>query len=560
MSKLAAAGIYVLIQLNGRKKNVNVYQGKRYAGWDYAAFEEFGDIVDRFREYENTLGFFYGNSVVISTRLFVLGKSGIVAMKEHQRNSPGRRVPIGWLNQVFDSTIADGFGDYIACGDPNKAADFLVFGHYMENVSYCIDQANMLAKNITEEYSKYSIPSVVVFGCARGKGHDYAEVKTLFSGRAAMVFSGGIVRAWFDDASTEAAMGLVDVTTTHDNLTVRPEYKALSNQFALLPPPDTPPLQAYTPTNTRPPTCTTVVVTMTSPTASTTTKYVFTLAPQIPMVPSRRLCSCMTDTLSCVAPTSWNATRLFETIIKKCPSQQNWTDSKCHGVNLQAEEGKLGSYYGCNDREQASWLLDRTATENGSCERIGGDVKVAAKPENGKQNGCSILLDQVGPDAVGSVSYFPPMPTSRIPQGRSGPSSGMKAGIGVAVTSFVVLICLAFGAFCIWSRRRRRSAEKIVDLGAEMDGSIQGKHSSMQKEIETFHRYEAEDTEKKEIDGTEVLHELDINDKVELPTNEAVGAEAEDTGTYIHEMDGEPVEERRLREKLERERIWNGHE
>jgi len=164
-----------------------------------------------------------------------------------------------------------------------------------------------------------------------------------------------------------------------------------------------------------------------------------------------------------------------------------------------------------------------------------------------------VLLDQVGPDAVGSVSFFPPIATARTAHGKTGLSSGTKTGIAVAVAVVVIVFSLTFGAFCVWSRKKGRSLDHSEDNIPELEGSIKEKQTATH-----MHRYEADGIEKKELDGTEVIHELDMNDKAEMPTNKNIGMEVEDTGKYLHEMDGETVEERRIREKQKREKEWNG--
>jgi hypothetical protein len=107
---------------------------------------------------------------------------------------------------VFDSTIT-GVAEYINCGSPRNSADFLVWGRYLSTISYCVDEASLFQGNLVEQYAKYSIPTVLMYGCEVGRNHSFSEVQTIYSDNVTTVISGGIVREWFDDSNTGANLG-----------------------------------------------------------------------------------------------------------------------------------------------------------------------------------------------------------------------------------------------------------------------------------------------------------------------------------------------------------------
>jgi hypothetical protein len=99
MQALHKAGIYVLFQLNGRVRQAYSVNGATYTPWDYQLYEHFQKTIDIFQQFPNTLGFFIGSSV-ISDKIVVRGKAGVIHMKEYVRTKGYRNIPIGWMNQV----------------------------------------------------------------------------------------------------------------------------------------------------------------------------------------------------------------------------------------------------------------------------------------------------------------------------------------------------------------------------------------------------------------------------------------------------------------------------
>jgi hypothetical protein len=99
MQMLQNAGIYVLIQLNGRTRSSYVVDGKSFSNWDYQFYQHFQKSIDTFQQYPNTLGFYIGSSV-ISPKILVKGKAALIHMKDYINSKKYRAIPIGWKNEV----------------------------------------------------------------------------------------------------------------------------------------------------------------------------------------------------------------------------------------------------------------------------------------------------------------------------------------------------------------------------------------------------------------------------------------------------------------------------
>jgi hypothetical protein len=78
------------------------------------------------------------------------------------------------------------------------------------------------------------------------------------------------------------------------------------------------------------------------------------IAAVLPSSPNPRLCSCMTQSLTCVAAPNMGFDTLTVSLKQLCGSG----DELCSGVNFNATEGRYGSYRFCNGAQQVSWIYN----------------------------------------------------------------------------------------------------------------------------------------------------------------------------------------------------------
>jgi hypothetical protein len=101
MRKLQDAGIYAMVQLNGReRKGPFSVNDSWIRTWDYDYFSHFEEIIDEFQRYPNTLGFYL---YVDSGSGGPLGhlKAAVQFMKERIRTRKYRAIPVGISNSVY---------------------------------------------------------------------------------------------------------------------------------------------------------------------------------------------------------------------------------------------------------------------------------------------------------------------------------------------------------------------------------------------------------------------------------------------------------------------------
>jgi X8 domain len=261
-----------------------------------------------------------------------------------------------------------------------------------------------------------------------------------------------------------------------------------------------------------PPTCTPAIITYTSNSSGTIKTGHYTLSPNFVSIPNARLCSCMFQTLACVADSNRDEAANQESYHKYC-SGSEYPD-QCRGVKASSKNGYYGSYMSCNLTERTSYLFNQLYLSNGqdesSCKSIGGTVKEPVKEETlGKD--CNLLMDQVGPNATGIVK---PIQTLMLGagDGSSGLSQKTKAGVAVGIALFIFFLIAVLVGFCIWSRRRKMSRAASGAKMAEFDTAIELPDSERIEELE--------DNEKKELGDEDKIHEIGDEILVELPGDE----------------------------------------
>ena len=309
---------------------------------------------------------------------------------------------------------------------------------------------------------------------------------------------------------------------------MRPEFFALSTRLARVNPSSTDRL-SYSPTSTLRPICEPVTVTTVSNSSKTLSTEAIVVPTTLPFRPSQRLCSCMLSTLECTAP-SWDYTEAYSVIRKVCDDNKQAYPDLCRGTKGNPKVGEYGSYAWCNITEQAAWVLNQQFVvkqrDPSSCTSSGGRLQEPVK-SNALPQDCGVLLKQVGPDAIGSVSITPAATaTASVESGRGqAPGAQVKIAIGVSITVVFVILGSALGAFCVWTRRQKN--QTTVDEALETPIEAGGEEIT-KLGVVTY----------REIDGQEVAAELDSPEKTELAGDDV----GELVGDSVAELEGSPTE------------------
>ncbi|PNS21329.1 1,3-beta-glucanosyltransferase [Sphaceloma murrayae] len=396
MQLLNNAGIYVVADLSQPAESIN----RNSPTWNDNLYARYTSVIDNMAQYSNVMGFFAGNEVSNApnnTQASAFVKAAVRDMKSYIKEKNYRTIGVGYATND-DADIRENMANYFNCGDDqSQAIDFWGYNIY----SWCGDSSFQKSgfDVRTEEFSSYSVPVFFAeYGCNTPSPRGFSEVEALYGPQMNDVWSGGIVYMYFQEANN---YGLVSVSgNTASKL---PDFSSLSSRMA-----DATPTgvnaNSYNPTNT-PAACPTVGSEWAAP------------ASPLPPTPNQGLCSCMLQTLECVASSSIADEDFGSLFGQVC----GYAGEPCAGINTNSSNGAYGAYGMCNATEQLSFAFNQyyqSQRKNANACNFNGAA--STKSAAGAASSCSAGLAQAGTAGTGTV-------TSR-PTSGSGSSSSSSSG------------------------------------------------------------------------------------------------------------------------------------
>jgi hypothetical protein len=336
MGLLDAAGIYLISDLAEPSQSIDRSQPT----WDLDLYSRYTDVVDSLAKYSNVIGFFAGNEVTnnnTNTPASAFVKAAVRDTKAYVK-SKGYTTGVGYAADD-DKTVRADVAAYFNCGDAAESIDFWGYNIY----SWCdpSDFVTSLYQQHTEEFSTYNVPVFFAeYGCNQGSGdtngaagRDFSEVPVLYGPQMNGVFSGGIVYEYFEEAND---YGLVSVTGD-DSVSKLADFASYSSRLHAV----SPTLlnsAKFTPTNTALQACPTVT-------------DVWQVAPSgLPPTPDKDVCTCMTESLTCVAKSNLSGEALGELFGSVC----TLSPSACSGFAFDTSKASYGAYLGCSAQDKLS--------------------------------------------------------------------------------------------------------------------------------------------------------------------------------------------------------------
>ncbi|KAL8702243.1 MAG: hypothetical protein Q9201_004505 [Fulgogasparrea decipioides] len=231
-----AVGIYMLLDVNSPLPNESLNPGDLTSSYNSAYLNRIFAVVEAFKNYPNTLGFFGGNEVIQAP-----GTEGTVPpylravtrdLKNYiAKNSP-RNIPVGYSAADVRDYLADSFA-YLSCDIDGASSDRSRIDFFgLNSYSWCGAEATFHSAGydiLVEMFSNTTIPIFFSeYGCNEVKPRVFNEVQALYGPNMTSVMSGGIVYEYVQEASNN--FGLVDL---YDNGTaaIRGDYDALQKQY-----------------------------------------------------------------------------------------------------------------------------------------------------------------------------------------------------------------------------------------------------------------------------------------------------------------------------------------
>uniref|UniRef100_A0A060SZZ4 1,3-beta-glucanosyltransferase n=1 Tax=Blastobotrys adeninivorans TaxID=409370 RepID=A0A060SZZ4_BLAAD len=231
MKALDDAGIYLLLDVNTPHQSLN--RADPDPSYNAAYLQNVFAIIDKFKDYDNTFGFFAANEVINSvdgantTEAAPYVKAVVRDMKAYIKAQAKRKIPVGYSAADVQTSRFQQM-QYFNCGDEDERID--MFG--MNDYSWCGDSSFEKSgyKANVDQYTGYSIPMFFSeFGCNKGtqNGRPFTEIEALYSDKMSSVYSGGLV---YEYSQEDSNYGLVELNG--DSVKKLKDFDTLKKQFA----------------------------------------------------------------------------------------------------------------------------------------------------------------------------------------------------------------------------------------------------------------------------------------------------------------------------------------
>lgn len=375
MKLLNDAGIYVIADLGEPKTSIN----RDTPSWDLTLFNRYTDVVDKFANYSNVLGFFAGNEVSndkTNTNASAYVKAAIRDTKAYIKAKNYRKIPVGY-SANDDKDIRVSLADYFACGDGSDHADFFGINMY----EWC-GKSSYTESGYSIASSDYKNLGIPIFfseyGCNEVRPRLFQEVGTLYGSDMTDLWSGGIVYMYFEEANKYGLVSVIDsksVSTMADFSNYKSEINKIS------------------PTYAKSSTVSSALVTA-CPTATDN----WEAATVLPPTPNKHVCDCMDQANACVVKDSIASSKYGELFGSVCGMID------CSGITGDGTKGKYGAYSPCLAKQQLNFALNLYYQSNGksssACE-FGGSASLRSASTASL---CASYLSAAGASGQGSVT------------------------------------------------------------------------------------------------------------------------------------------------------------
>ncbi|GLI74616.1 1,3-beta-glucanosyltransferase [Penicillium ochrochloron] len=224
MNALAAAGIYLVLDVNTPKYSLN--RADPAPSYNDVYLQYIFATVDKFARYDNTLAFFSGNEVINdgpSSKAAPYVKAVTRDIRSYLSEQKLRKVPVGYSAADINTNRLE-MAEYMNCGTDDERSDFFAFNDYSwcDPSSFTTSGWDQKVKNFTG----YGLPLFLSeYGC-NTNARKFEEVSALYDTKMTGVYSGGLV---YEFSNEDSNYGLVEITGS-DVKTLK-DYDALKTAF-----------------------------------------------------------------------------------------------------------------------------------------------------------------------------------------------------------------------------------------------------------------------------------------------------------------------------------------
>ncbi|CAN9220442.1 unnamed protein product [Alternaria alternata] len=225
-----AAGIYMILDVNSPLPGESINREAPWTSYNSDYLTRAFGIVENFKGFPNTLGFFSANEVMNDLSTAEFNPQYIRAvqrdMKNYIKNHADRTIPVGYSAADVREILQDTWA-YMQCVHEEDASSSDFFG--LNSYSWC-NGDNYQTSGYDSLVAMFNSSAIPVFyseyGCNRVTPRDFDEVQALY-GDQMRALSGGLV---YEYSQEEANYGLVDIDQD-GSVKLLKDYDNLQNQF-----------------------------------------------------------------------------------------------------------------------------------------------------------------------------------------------------------------------------------------------------------------------------------------------------------------------------------------
>ncbi|KAK8212025.1 beta glucanosyltransferase Gel2p [Phyllosticta capitalensis] len=227
-------GIYMMLDVNAPTSGGSINRADPSSSYTASYLERVFKMVEAFKNYPNTLGFFGANELINDEDSAKDNPVYIRAvqrdLKNYIKNNADRTIPVGYSAAQVQSVLEDTW-EYLQCaidGDDNDMSRADFFG--LNSYSWCGGDATYTSSGYNTIVDMFENSSIPIFfseyGCNEVKPRVFDEVQALYGEKMTSI-SGGLVYEWSQEDND---YGLVKINSD-GSVTLRTDFNNLQQQF-----------------------------------------------------------------------------------------------------------------------------------------------------------------------------------------------------------------------------------------------------------------------------------------------------------------------------------------
>lgn len=229
-----SVGIYMIIDVNSPLEGQSIDRSNPSGSYTADYLSHIFTVVEAFKDYPNTLGFFAGNEIINDIGTAKDNPPYIRAvqrdLKNYIKNHASRTIPVGYSAAQVQEVLHDTWA-YLQCNNANGGEDMSrsdFFG--LNSYSWCGSGSSFTTAGydvLVQWFGNSTIPVFFSeFGCNQPSPRLFEEIPVLY-GPQMTSLSGGLIYEWTQEPSN---YGVVQ-SNSNGSLSLLPDYDTLVTQF-----------------------------------------------------------------------------------------------------------------------------------------------------------------------------------------------------------------------------------------------------------------------------------------------------------------------------------------